>query len=402
MDLVVVTYGPDLKLLRHFLASYEQYYETKDRIYVLTSLQDEPVLREMDLPGNAQLVFREDFPDLVGATSYSQQTYLKLIAHGIVDTEYFCIMDSDFLFVRPIRDEHFFSGNKPLWFCRPWLENDESLRWKPDTERLIGSAIAYNYGDVPQWVFKRSLLRELCERIDARSVLNTNTVWEFLLYGWYIHTYHADEYVFITDDRTTVPMVEKINQIPPTYCHLDPTVHYRQYPSARYVVFWSHWDLAESKMVEFFEDSQVDNFGRVLRPAARTPLPIVVTSESIAAQEFGRVEGIFTDGWLHERAMLGLIVPSNAEAVDLSLMIPGRPDGLRWELDFSGSMVGGTEAKAVLGPGLQHVQIPLHADGRARYRSLDLRLGRGFKLRNSSEERELRARLVGLNFVFPE
>jgi hypothetical protein len=77
MDFVVVTLGPDIKLLRHFLASYELYYTSKNHIYVVTNRANEELVSNIHLPDNTKLVYREDYPELRCTTPYSQQVYLK-------------------------------------------------------------------------------------------------------------------------------------------------------------------------------------------------------------------------------------------------------------------------------------------------------------------------------------
>src|SRR3569833_1062234 len=152
MDLVVVTYAPDVKLLRHALASYELYYEDKDRFLVFTSRDDRYLFEQIDLPARCELIYREDIAELRDTTPYSHQTFLKLWAHNVVTTERYLIIDSDFLLVKPTRDRDFYRGDRPIWFYRPWVEGEPPLRWKAGTEKFVGESIDLCYGDIPQWV----------------------------------------------------------------------------------------------------------------------------------------------------------------------------------------------------------------------------------------------------------
>ncbi len=130
MDIVVVTYAPDIKLLRHFLASYDLYYQSKNKLFIFASRSEQYLLEQIRLPQNTTLLYRDDYPELVGTTAYSQQPYLKMLAYQVATTEYFCIMDSDFLFIQPTSDEDFLRCGKPVWFYRPWGENEPPLRWR--------------------------------------------------------------------------------------------------------------------------------------------------------------------------------------------------------------------------------------------------------------------------------
>src|SRR5579859_40883 len=337
MDFVVVTHAPDVKLLRHFLESYDLYYSTKDRLHIFTSVRDQALLDQVKLPSNASLVYREDFPAVAEATPFSQQLYLKLMSHTVVTTDYFCIMDSDFLFIRPTSDADLFYKGKPVWYYRTWIDGEPPLRWRAGSEAFLGSNINHLYAWIPQFVFHRSVALELTKRYDPRRILNDDTISEFLVYGWFAHRYYPDAHFFARDLDVAPPVVRTVNQIPPDYCHLDPSVSYQQFRGHHCVAFWSHWDLAESKMVEFFEDSQREHFGRVQVPGNSEPLYTTTDPEAINSGEYGDIDGSFADGWVKDVLHLSLDVPDDALSVEIDLDVPSNPIDHSWSLAVSAS-----------------------------------------------------------------
>jgi hypothetical protein len=84
-------------------------------------------LEQTDFPSNTVLAYRQDYPEITNRTG-NVQGYLKLRAHELTKTDYFLLVDSDFVFLRPVRDEHFFHAGRPVWFQRRWAECDASIR----------------------------------------------------------------------------------------------------------------------------------------------------------------------------------------------------------------------------------------------------------------------------------
>jgi hypothetical protein len=263
MDVVIVTQAADLPLLRHLLASYELYYGDKAGLVLFSSRTEQAALENLGLPRNARIVCREDIPEL-GPDDFRNQLYLKLIAHRYTRTQHFLLLDCDFLFVAPTRDADFFHNGKPAWFYQQW--NDGGSRWKKGSEEFVGKTIPWLFMEAPQYVFDRAVAAELEKRYDLRRLLKIEMASEYVIYGWFAHEHFPDAYHWVNlDNPDPKPVVERVNQIPPTYCHLDPAARLEDFPSAKIVVFWSHWELAEKKMAEFLRDSRKKHFGVMTR-----------------------------------------------------------------------------------------------------------------------------------------
>lgn len=397
MDFVIVTFQPDIKLLRHCLSSYDLYYQDKNRLFIFASEADRTLLARIAIPSNVTILVREDFPELKGMADPSQAAYLKLISFQIVTTEYFGVIDSDFLFISPTSDRDFFRDGKPVWFYRPWLDDEPPLRIRKAAERFVGSRIDYLFLDEAQWVFKRSIAADLASRYSLAKILRQ----EQLIYGWFAHEQHRDEYCFVRSDKAnTQSIVGKVNQIPPDYCHLDPACNYDQFKDRKIVVFWSYWDLAEAKMIEFFEESQRDHFGRVIMKADRNPLLCIIDPNDITKGNFRYFEGVFSDGWVKDVVRFMLNIPEHCRSVRVELMVPQNPNNPAWRLNGDISIGDpANEHLFTLAPGLNKldVQVPDTAWGKSTV--VRVQFGPGFYYADNPDSREFRAWLQVISFA---
>jgi hypothetical protein len=403
VDFVIVTFAPDIKLLRHCLASYDLYYQDKDRLFIFASRADQPLLERIDIPGNATILFREDYPDLKEIEAAGQPAYLKLISCEVVTTEYFCVIDSDFLFIAPTHDRDFFNEGRPVWFYRRWRDGEPPMLFRRAAEAFVGDSIDQKFTDGAQYVFKRSIAADLLSRYPLTKIHRHDILHEFLVYGWFAHQQHRDEYSFtqVNEDATRL-IIGAVNQIPPDYLHLDPTCAYAQFKDRKVVVFWSYWDLAEAKMVEFFEDSQLDHFGRVAREADRDLLLCIVDPADIAKAGYRYFQGVFSDGWVKQVIRFALDIPDDCRSLVTELMVPRDPSNADWRL--TGEIeIGGfaTGRHFSLEPGLNNLTIDLPRNRRTRPITIGLHFGTGFRYADNEDQREFRARLLALRPVSP-
>lgn len=334
MDVVIVTHRNDLKLLRHLLLSYKLFYKTPNNLFVFTSKEDDYLIREISFPNNTKIIYKENYPELQEISGFREQLYLKLIAYTIVTTEYFWLIDSDFLFIQDVYDQDFFVDEKPVWFYRDWTEL--ARRWKKPSEQAVNSKIDYLYmGHPSQFVFKKALARRFAEKYGLKKLLNQELDFsEFVIYGWFVHKFYEDEYLFINVDNRyeEQPVVANVNQIPPSYCHLDPKVSFANYPHAKVVVFWSHWELAEEKMIEFLSAAQEARFGKIITAPANTLLPILITSTVIANGDYANIIGVASDGWVLREVTFFIPV---LQEINLSLDVPQHPQKENWHINLS-------------------------------------------------------------------
>jgi hypothetical protein len=395
VDVVIVTYAPDIHVLRHCLESYELYYANKDRLFIFAGHAEKYLFDQIKLPRNVEIVFREEFPELVWATPYSHQTYFKLWCHNLVQTSQYLVIDSDFLFIKPTSDRDYYSSDgRPLWFYRPWIEGEPPLKWKSGSEAFIGQTIDFNYAATAQWIWDRQILQEFGRQFDIKRVINDHSVLEMLIYGWFAHGNYSDAYVFTVEGSGPRPIVCTVNQVPPTYLDLNPALRYADFADAHCVAFWSHWDLAELKMREFFEDSQLANFGEIRQRLDLHPLEVRATAEAIARGDYTGISGIYSDGWVQELMTLVISTPASTETIRLLLMVPANPGDPDWKLTARSQAAGALGVEHVLHPGTNQLVIAAPRATQPNARTVQIHFGKGFRVQNSADEREFRAQLT--------
>jgi hypothetical protein len=311
-------------------------------------------------------------------------------------------MDSDFLFIRPTGEEDFFWEGKPVWFYHDWIEGEPRLRWRADSEKLLQTNVKYNYNDISQWVFKKSIAEKLASIYSLSGILNKNTILEFLVYAQFAYDHYRQEYKFVSTSGTRLvsPVVERINQIPPDYLHLDPTCTFQDFPHNKCVVFWSHWELAEEEMAQFLEDSQRANFGRIVLEPDRRRLRPLVDPPGLAGGNLNGVEGVYADGWVKASVEMYIAIPSAASEMSVLFDIPGDPDWPDWRLRVESSWDEALPSVATwLSPGEEHFTLHLDAGAAGQRRLLCLRFGDGLRGHDPADSREFRARLRGIEFA---
>jgi hypothetical protein len=388
VDIVIVTRATDAHLLRFLLASYECFWEGGNRLVLFTRRSDDYLWEDIRLPAGTRLVYQEDFPDL-GADDPRDQLYLKLIAHQFVETEYFFLMDSDYLFVAPCPKDAFFCHDKPIWFRRPW--DDVTLRWREGSEAFVGASIDHLYMSEPQFVFSKNIAAELCRRYDLRRILKMDGVSEYVVYGWFARQFFADSYHWVDlPEGDTVPVGWWVNQIPPSYCELDPKVSLDDFPNARYVVFWSHWDLADAKMTEFLVEARRRYPGRPLHlPDMSLIYPLIQLPASTQALYYN-IPGLYSDGWVKDDVWFSVGGGAAISRMRIEFNIPQGPLTGTWQLGC------GPQKEFRLDAGLAELTIPLDTES-ARH-SILLRFD---SIESGGETdstgRRLRARLLSVS-----
>ena len=353
--MVVVTRAADAHLLRLFLASRECFWEGGDRLVLFTCRADSYLWEDIRLPAATRLVYREDFPEL-GEDDFRNQLYLKLTAHRFVETENYVLMDSDFLFVAPCPESSFFHESKPVWFRRAW--NEGSVRWREGSEAFVGASIDHLYmTEEPQYVFSRAIAAELCRRYDPRRIVEMEGVSEFVVYGWFANRFFPDSYRWVDlQDGGITPVGRSVNQIPPSYCELDPTTSLDDFPRARYVAFWSHWDLAETKMVEFLLEAHRRYPDRPLHFPELSRIYPLIHLPATPQTLYSNIRGLYSDGWVKDEVWFAVAGAGPVRQARIYFDVPRGPATGTWQLSC------GSQKGFRLDAGLAELTIPLDTE----------------------------------------
>jgi hypothetical protein len=400
IDFVIVSYGPDVRLLRHCLASYELYFQQKNKLFLFVSKSDAALLGRVKLPQGTTLVHTDDFPELRTASSgVVAQIYLKMIAHRFVTTDYYCIIDSDFVFLRPTSVTDFFLDGKPIWFYTSWAGHEKAMKWRSDSEKFLGFSAKHLYMDIPQYVFKKTVAAELESKHSLNGVLELAAPSEYIIYGAYAHSFHPELYEFRDVNDGNRSICAKVNQVPPTYSRLDPSICYEQFADKHYVVFWSHWNLAESKMIEFFEESQKNHFGKIVRKADRQVLLPPVEPGDFSPKSARCYEGVYADGWLTKNVKFIVDRPAYARRLRMRLDVPENPAKKDWCLAGTAKLGDVPSIKAfLLQPGSRDLTLNLDEVQEGKSVLVQLEFAEGFSYDAGTDAREFRARLRAVEF----
>jgi len=386
VDIVAVTCAADAHLLRYFLASYECFWEGGGRLVLVTRRSDSYLWEDIRLPARTRLIYREDFPEL-GPDDFRNQLYLKLIAHQFVETEYYLMMDSDYLFVAPCLEDSFFCQGKPVWFHCAWDET--AVRWRKGSEAFVGEPIT-DICAALQLVFSRRVAAEFCRRYNPRRILKMEGVSEFTVYGWFARHFFPDAYHWVDGASNFGNGIGRaVNQVPPSYCHLDPQVKLDDFPGARFVMFWSHWDLAESKMAEFLQEAHRRHPDRRLNFPSRCRIYPSVRLPFSPETFYFDVRSIWSDGWVKDEVWFAIDGLSPKRRLQIEFDVPAGPITGSWQ-------VSSNEPRSFrLDTGLNELPIDLNSGG-PRHPIL-LRFDAAATAIRESTGRSLRARLVGLD-----
>jgi hypothetical protein len=385
MDIVVVTRAADAHLLRFFLASYECFWECSDKLILVTRRSDSYLWPDVRLPAGTRLIYREDFPEL-GPNDFRNQLYLKLISYQFVETEYYALMDSDFLFVAPCSEDAFFCHGKPVWFHGPWEE--VALRWKAGSEAFVGESIDQLYMSVPQYVFSRRIAAELSRRYDPRRILEMEGVSEFIVYGWFARHFFPDAYHWVDAGAGRNRAIGRmVNQVPPSYCDLNPLITLDDFPDARFVAFWSHWDLAESKMADFLQEAHRHHTDRKLNLPDRRRIYPNLTLPLLPEKLYAEIRGVYSDGWVKDEVWFAVDGSSHGQ-LRLKFDVPAGPIAGCWQICPK------EPSRFVLNTGLNELSIELNPGLR---HPILLRFDNHPSAGTDSTDRSLLARLIGVD-----
>ena len=321
LDIYMVVGEKDLRLLRHFLISYELFFHSKGKIYLWIWREDEYLLQNFKLPKNLILLFKDDVSELV-EDDFRNQMYLKLMAYKYLESDWLWIPDADFLITSPLYKKDFFSGEKPYWSYCDWGDVAEKA-WRSGSEKLIGCDISHQFMDQPHYIFSQKVLKSLSGNYDLCNILSQQYLAsEYIIYGYYAYKKFPGLYQWVdTSTNKGSQICYKVNQQPPSYCKLNEKVKLEQLPSAKYYVFWSHWEKAESKMVEFLNDAQLKAFGKTTIEPDETKLFRYWGPEKIDAGSFDGLDGIYLDGWLMQEVWCCLPA-DNRNILQLDIMVP--------------------------------------------------------------------------------
>jgi hypothetical protein len=356
LDIYIIAGEKDQRLLRHFLMSYELFYHSKGKIYLWIWREHEYLLRNFKLPKNLILLFKDDVPELV-EDDFRNQMYLKLIAHKYVESDWFWMPDTDFLITSPLYKNDFFSGEKPYWFYCNW-KNIPEKAWREGSEKFLGYNIPLQFLEQHQYVLSQKVLKRLSADYNLGNILSKEYLAaDQVVYGYYAYKNFPELYQWVDSSTYEVHSISyRVNQRPPSYCELDEKVKLDQLSPAKYYVFWSHWEKAETKMVEFLNDAQLRAFGEIKLKPDQTQLFRNWKTEQIESNSFAGLDGVHLDGWLMQEAWCCLKTDER-QILCIKLIVPEPPES-HYALQVQ-IIINSQEETRELAPGTHKITLNL-------------------------------------------
>ena len=355
LDVFIVACDRDIKLFRHFLLSYRLFFKIPGEIHLLIWKKDQELLNQVECPSNLFVYYKDDVLGLV-EDDFRNQMYLKLIANKYVNSEWFWVVDADYLVCAPIGIDDFIKSGKPNWFYRPWLDVPEKS-WRVGTQNFLGCDIPYLFMDEPFYILNKLILDKLQEKLDVKNILTgISSPSEFVAYGAFVFEYYSDRYRWINSSEGDSNCIAyRVNQRPPSYLVLNADSKLAEIGASKYAVFWSHWDIAESKMRQFLRDAQLREFGEIRVAPSDNPIKFIVMPASF--REYGPYawDGCYSDGWVKNESHFIVYsdVPGIFEIELEALVNPGEEQSLVSINTY------GEEITITLRPGVNTIRIPI-------------------------------------------
>jgi len=360
IDVLIVVAREDFFLLDACLRSITLFSKLSGAINIFLWKEDEYLLQQIYQPPNVIVHYKDNIQELV-ADDFRNQMYIKLIAHRYISADWVWVVDADYLLCDELDvDDLFDSSGRPYWFYRDWDEGPATIRWKESGELAMSRPIPYLFMDEPQYVLSREILGKMGEYAYADNLLNRSPLpSEFILYGAYAYEYFQEKYNWVNYDIISAirPAGYKVNQRPPSYCELDESVRLSDLPIAKYYVFWSHWDCAHQKMVEFLNDAQMRKWGAHKLPLRGEDIYIKTSLNDVILLGAVAWRGCYSDGWMKKSSYVIIETEQRCTLTFDFECLDTHSTGLV-SLDL---IYGGKTNFIQLNPGVTRVKVPVMA-----------------------------------------
>ena len=306
LDTFVIVSNSDIKLVRYLIRSYIEYFKIAGNLHIIFYEKDRKAASTIESEfSNIKI----HYINSINYNEYRYQMYLKLQCHKFTDSEWIMILDADNLLINSICLSDL-NLQKPQWNYAPW--DDVTSRWREDTAKIMNTNIEFNFMSCPPFILKRSILEQINKDFSIEKILNNNSqISEFVLYGAYAYANFHDSYTWVNSHENQNTVFKLINQIPPNYMDLDSSVNFKQVIDTdidyKGVVFWSHWDEAESKMSNFLSDSLKYNNISYNHKLANDKIFLEINTDELIHSGLRGVKGIYNDDWVKSDLYLDVL-----------------------------------------------------------------------------------------------
>lgn len=322
IDCFMVVSENDLTLLRHFLVSYKLFYKCGGDLHIFLWSKDALHVDRDSLPENSHIWHKDDISEL-GNDDFKNQMYLKLHADKYTKTKYIWIPDADFILTDYLHTMDLCPDGRPNWYYKKWDVVSE-LNWRKSTESVLNDNIRYQFMDEPLYVLDKEVLMDLRSKVNHSNLIKSKVSWsEYVLYGAFAYKYHHDAYnwIYTESGSDQCSIVERVNQKPPSYMQLDENIKFNPNSRKKIHVFWSHWDKAEFKIIEFLRNAQVNRLKKIVVEPDERKIYKETRVEQLLSDGLVSVNACYSDGWAKFRTDF-IVLSEYAGNIVIALKIP--------------------------------------------------------------------------------
>lgn len=139
-DIFIRSYYRDYQWLHHCLKSIQRFATGFRRVIVVAPFESP----DRGIPtGTTEELFRVHE---VGE-GYMEQQSTKLHADAFSDADFFCFMDSDTIFTRPVSPADLIVGDRVRWLYTPYssIDSGDGQTWKEPTAKVMQQPVPFEF-----------------------------------------------------------------------------------------------------------------------------------------------------------------------------------------------------------------------------------------------------------------
>lgn len=312
----VCVIGPgDLRLARSALASLALAVDRAGQTGVVWIFVDDPDMERFQrlvaaIPRPTGLEFRilgkSVFREHLSGVGYTDQMRIKLLASGLVESQYYNVVDADFLFTAPLQPADLYRDGRGIYRIGPWLEDAEAThKWRRSAEAVLGGPVDFCGMIAPPYLLCRDVARAFVtsRELFGRFKDQQGRASEYVTYAAYAFAHARQAHEWVSEPWPGEHLLLNQRAMGGTV-HLDETIRLEDFAAGPGIVFWSHWDEAEPLMRKFCLQLH-ERHGRDAS-GLREPFCRDIAWSTFQREGLRAAHAAWSDGWAHGGAVFEL------------------------------------------------------------------------------------------------
>lgn len=262
------------------------------------------------LPRTTALEFRilgkSVFREHLSGVGYTDQMRIKLLASTLVESQYYNVVDADFLFTAPLQPADLFRDGRGIYRIGPWHEDAEAThKWRRSSEAVLAGPVDFCGMIAPPYLLCRDVARSLVTSPEffGRFKDQQGRASEYVTYAAYAFAHARQAHEWVTEPWPGELVLLNQRDMGGSV-HLDETIRLENFPARPGIVFWSHWDEAEPLMRKFC--LQLHEMHGREAPGLLEPFCRDIEWSTFQRDGLRAVHAAWSDGWAHGKAVFEL------------------------------------------------------------------------------------------------